>query len=82
MSYNGIGLTTPRGSGTNGFVTRNLSTIRKTKEKIEDYRDKEDAAVRPFDIELIEHERRRQAEVRNVCNPYPNVAFTFSVIFV
>jgi len=62
--YNGIGLTTPRGSGTNGFVTRNLSAVRKTKEKIEDYRDKEDSAVRPFDIELIEHERRRQAEVR------------------
>lgn len=61
--YNGIGLSTARGSGTNGFVTRNLSAIRKTKEKIEDYRGKEDAAVRPFDIELIEHDRRRQAEV-------------------
>jgi len=62
--YNGIGLTTPRGSGTNGFVTRNLSSVRKTKEKIAEYSGKDDAAVRPFDIELIEHERRRQAEVR------------------
>jgi len=62
--YNGIGLTTPRGSGTNGFVIRNLSSVRKTKEKIREYKEKEDAAVRPFDIELIEHERRRQAEVR------------------
>jgi serine/arginine repetitive matrix protein 2 len=61
--YNGIGLTTPRGSGTNGFVTRNLSAVRKTKEKIAEYSGKDDAAVRPFDIELIEHDRRRQAEV-------------------
>jgi len=61
--YNGIGLSTARGSGTNGFVTRNLSAVRKTKEKIGEYSSKEDSAVRPFDIELIEHERRRQAEV-------------------
>ncbi|CAG5994583.1 unnamed protein product, partial [Menidia menidia] len=26
--YNGIGLTTPRGSGTNGYVQRNLSSLR------------------------------------------------------
>jgi hypothetical protein len=25
--YNGIGLTTPRGSGTNGYVQRNLSFV-------------------------------------------------------
>jgi len=62
--YNGIGLTTPRGSGTNGFVTRNLSAVRKTKEKVVEYTAKEDAAVRPYDVELLEHEKRRQAEVR------------------
>ncbi|BFZ57789.1 RNA-splicing factor [Savitreella phatthalungensis] len=28
MSYNGIGLTTPRGSGTSGHVQRNASSIR------------------------------------------------------
>lgn len=61
--YNGIGLQTPRGSGTNGYVTRNLSAIRKTKEKVPEYKGKEDNAVRPYDAELIEHERRRQAEV-------------------
>jgi len=61
--YNGIGLTTARGSGTNGFVQRNLSAVRKTKEKIQDYKPNEDSAVRPFDPELVEHERRRQAEV-------------------
>ncbi|XP_021948390.1 serine/arginine repetitive matrix protein 2 isoform X2 [Folsomia candida] len=62
--YNGIGLTTARGSGTNGYVQRNISAIRKTKEKVPDYHEKEDTAVRPFDPELVEHERRRQAEVR------------------
>ena len=34
MSYNGIGLSTVRGSGTNGYVQRNLSTIRRVKEKV------------------------------------------------
>jgi len=62
--YNGIGLTTARGSGTNGFVQRNISAIRQTKEKVPDSHEKEDSAVRPFDPELVEHERRRQAEVR------------------
>ena len=28
MSYNGIGLTTPRGSATSGHVQRNLSHLR------------------------------------------------------
>ena len=31
MSYNGIGLSTARGSGTNGYVQRNLSLVRKAK---------------------------------------------------
>ena len=34
MSYNGIGLTTVRGSGTNGYVQRNLAAVRKIREKI------------------------------------------------
>ena len=28
MSYNGVGLSTARGSGTNGYVQRNLSHIK------------------------------------------------------
>ncbi|CAG7816885.1 unnamed protein product [Allacma fusca] len=61
--YNGIGLTTPRGSGTNGYVQRNLSFVRKTKEKIKE-QSNEDTAVRAYDPALVEHERRRQIEVR------------------
>ena len=32
--YNGIGLTTQRGSGTNGYVQRNLSFVREASKKI------------------------------------------------
>lgn len=32
--YNGIGLNTARGSGTNGYVQRNLSMVRQVREKV------------------------------------------------
>lgn len=32
--YNGIGLQTARGSGTNGYVQRNLSFIKSFKDKV------------------------------------------------
>lgn len=32
--YNGIGLQTARGSGTNGYVQRNMALIRNTKNKV------------------------------------------------
>ena len=31
--YNGIGVQTPRGSGTNGYVQKNWAFVRKTKER-------------------------------------------------
>ena len=34
MTYNGIGLQTTRGSGTNGYVQRNLSYVRASKKPI------------------------------------------------
>ena len=33
--YNGIGLNTVRGSGTNGYVQKNLSFVRNKKDRIE-----------------------------------------------
>ena len=39
--YNGIGLTTQRGSGTNGYVQRNLSFVRQKKDRI-DYKTEEE----------------------------------------
>lgn len=67
--YNGIGLTTPRGSGTNGYVTRNLSHIPVSKEKVQ-YRTEEDikrmdeALNRGPNLEILDHERKRKVELK------------------
>lgn len=67
--YNGIGLTTARGSGTSGYVQKNLSTINKSKQKHE-YRTEEDikrmeaALNRPPNQEILDHQRKRQIELR------------------
>lgn len=54
--YNNIGLTTPRGSGTNGYVTRNLSFVANQKERV---------SYKPaVDMAKFEHERKRQIEVQ------------------
>ena len=42
--YNGIGLATQRGSGTNGYVTRNLSFVRNHKNRV-DYKSDEQLKV-------------------------------------
>ncbi|KAL1723656.1 cwf21 domain-containing protein [Schizophyllum commune] len=64
--YNGIGLTTPRGSGTNGYVQRNLSVLRS-------YQTGQDRAKswdapppkhREPDQGILDHERKRQVEVK------------------
>ncbi len=69
MSYNGIGLNTPRGSGTNGYVVRNLSSIRKSQPYAT-------SNTRPGDMEapiskprkadhsILAHEARRRLENR------------------
>ena len=67
--YNGIGLTTPRGSGTNGFVQRNLSAVRVTKDKVQ-YKTEEDSIRlekqlnRPANAEILQHERKRGVELK------------------
>ncbi|KAG5462591.1 MAG: cwf21 domain-containing protein [Olpidium bornovanus] len=67
MSYNGIGLTTPRGSGTNGYVVRNLSCVRPGRHD----RPPPSAAadVRPPvkrkpNADILEHDRKRAIEVK------------------
>ncbi|KAF8268287.1 hypothetical protein EI94DRAFT_1785995 [Lactarius quietus] len=63
--YNGIGLTTPRGSGTNGYVVRNLSVVRNRDPN--DRANTWDAAPpkhREPDKEILEHERKRKVEVK------------------
>ncbi|KAG6878263.1 hypothetical protein C0993_010035 [Termitomyces sp. T159_Od127] len=64
--YNGIGLTTPRGSGTNGYVVRNLSALR-SHETAQDRASAWDTAPpkhREPDEAILEHERKRKVEVK------------------
>lgn len=56
MSYNGIGLQTPRGSGTSGYVQKNL-----TKQKNEGLRKKRE---REAQEELIREQKARQKQIR------------------
>lgn len=70
--YNGIGLTTPRGSGTNGYVQRNLSSVRVKRPRDErggdrDEKDRErleSQLNRQPNADILEHQRKRQLEVK------------------
>uniref|UniRef100_A0A8C2IDD0 CWF21 domain-containing protein n=1 Tax=Cyprinus carpio TaxID=7962 RepID=A0A8C2IDD0_CYPCA len=70
--YNGIGLTTPRGSGTNGYVQRNLSSVRVKRNRDErggerDEKDRErleSQLNRQPNADILEHQRKRQLEVK------------------
>lgn len=68
MSSN-VGLSTPRGSGTSGYVQRNLSNLRPrdnaapyptSRSEIDDLKLRQ----RQPDKEIIEHERKREIEVK------------------
>ncbi|EPX73014.1 complexed with Cdc5 protein Cwf21 [Schizosaccharomyces octosporus yFS286] len=65
MSYNGIGLQTPRGSGTNGYVMRNLSHVKRYNDtgtkKMHEF-DEKSLTKRKINPEISKHERRRQIE--------------------
>ena len=69
--YNGVGLTTARGSGTNGFVQRNFAVVRNHAEKV-DYKSPEEIAkqeaalLRRPNQEILAHERKRQVELKCV----------------
>ena len=70
--YNGIGLTTPRGSGTNGYVQRNLPSVRAKRQWDErggdrDEKDRqrlESQLNRQPNADILEHQRKRQLEVK------------------
>jgi len=67
--YNGIGLETARGSGTNGYVQRNLSFIRRHKDNVdykseEQLRQLESQLVRGPSHEILDHERKRKVELK------------------
>ena len=68
--YNGVGLTTVRGSGTNGYVQKNMAHVsRKRNADAKGYsdRDKNDASrmlkdPRKADEDIMEHNRKRAVE--------------------
>lgn len=67
--YNGIGLNTPRGSGTSGYVQRNVASIRNRREKVQYKTDAELARLdrelqKKPNREILEHEWKRNIEVR------------------
>ncbi|XP_055315271.1 serine/arginine repetitive matrix protein 2-like [Sitodiplosis mosellana] len=68
--YNGIGLTTARGSGTNGHVQRNLSFVRQGKKDNVKYKNEAELSQaeainnRGPNEEILEHERKRKIEVK------------------
>lgn len=68
--YNGIGLETARGSGTNGHVQRNLSFVRQGKKDNVKYKTESELSKaeainnRQPNEEILEHERKRKIEVK------------------
>lgn len=67
--YNGIGLNTPRGSGTNGYVQRNLSHVPVKRDRVEYVKDVELKKLEKLiekkgNAEILEHERKRKIEVK------------------
>ncbi|KAB8349481.1 hypothetical protein FH972_023508 [Carpinus fangiana] len=65
MSEN-VGLSTPRGSGTSGYVTKNLSHLKPRRAGEPYSRDREELKHRQRqpDKELLEHNRKREIEVK------------------
>ena len=67
--YNGIGLATVRGSGTNGYVQRNLAHVSHLKERV-NYHTEGDMTAgermigRKPNKEILEHEKKRRVEVK------------------
>lgn len=62
MSSN-VGLVTPRGSGTSGYVQRNLSHLRPRDQTAPYNIDDRKYRARHADPEILEHERKRKIEV-------------------
>ena len=67
--YNNIGLTTPRGSGTNGYVMKNMSFLQARNEKRDylkeaDVRKHEQSLMKKPNKDILEHERKRAIELK------------------
>lgn len=69
--YNGVGVPTARGTGTNGFVQKNLSYVSKPIMRSA-YNDKDkvkkmlNRVMKEPDKDIMEHERKRKLEIKCV----------------
>lgn len=61
--YNGIGLPTPRGSGTSGYVQKNLAHVRKTRQR-RDQIVAQPQEERGPNFEIIAHKEKRKIEAK------------------
>jgi len=67
--YNGIGLNTPRGSGTSGYVQKNLAFVRPKqmtnnyKEILQKFKENPAPTKKKANQEIIEHELKHKIEV-------------------
>ena len=70
MSYNGIGLSTARGTGTNGFVQRNISYVKPRHSGTANFSGRHNSASvadwtgRRANKDILLHEKKRQVEVK------------------
>jgi len=62
--YNGIGLQTARGSGTNGYVQKNLSHLRPRDPSLGQNEPKAKPRIDAPDGAILDHERRRKIELQ------------------
>jgi serine/arginine repetitive matrix protein 2 len=63
--YNGIGLVTPRGSGTSGYVQANKFNLRAQPQRQLEERDSLKGPVQKKpNLEIIEHNRKREIELK------------------
>lgn len=62
--YNGIGLPTARGSGTNGFVQRNLAHVKKTKINKRSIVSQPETVKKGPSFEVILHQKKREIEAK------------------
>lgn len=86
--YNGIGLQTARGSGTNGYVQRNLSHIKRKVDRV-DYTSEEqlkklDSQFKQPNAEILLHEKKRQIEVKclEMEELMEEQGFVFKLLFI
>ena len=67
--YNGIGIQTARGTGTNGYVQKSLSFVPTKRERVEyvkdaDMKKLEKLIEKKGNVEILEHEKKRRIEVK------------------